>query len=96
MSDVVWKFALGEHLLVDGDATDRPVIPMPKDARVLCLQTQQGEPQLWARVDPAAPTEDRRFYVVGTGWDVPAEAATYVGTWQQGPFVFHLFAPATT
>ncbi|WP_037322845.1 DUF7352 domain-containing protein [Amycolatopsis thermoflava] len=79
----VWKFPL--------NLIGEPVIPMPRGAQILTVQMQDGQPQLWALVDPAQPVERRRLFIVGTGQPMPTDAATYLATWQSGPFVFHLF-----
>lgn len=65
-------------------------IEMPVGATILSVQMQGGTAQLWALVDPYAGTERRRFAVIGTGWDIP-DHHVYLGTWQDGPFVWHLF-----
>jgi hypothetical protein len=72
-------------------------LPLPAGAEVLAVQTQHGEGQLWALVDPAAPTTERCFEIAGTGHEMADLAddveRRYVGTWQvqDGAFVFHLF-----
>lgn len=86
MSHAVWKFAV--PLL---HKPDRPVIEMPNSARILTLQTQLGHPHIWAEVDTDAPLVRRRFQIVGTGHALPERPRAYVGTWQSGEFVFHLY-----
>ena len=89
MSDLtIWKWPL---LGTPEAATDHPTIDMPYGATVLCVQTQGGRPCIWAEVDPAQPTESRTFVIVGTGQPIPDDAGPYIGTWQSGPFVFHVF-----
>lgn len=82
----IWKWPL--------EVTDRQVIMMPVGADALCVQLQQGAPQLWALVQTDAPTEQRAFYVVGTGHHMPAAATAFIGTFQlaDGALVFHVFA----
>jgi hypothetical protein len=84
----IWKWPLLGNPEI---ATDHPTIDMPYGANVLCIQTQNGVPCVWAEVDSTEPTEIRRFVIVGTGQPIPDDADRYVGTWQSGPFVFHLF-----
>lgn len=96
MNTAIWKYAL--------EVEDRQKILMPKNARILCVQTQAitmlgtktESPCLWAMVDPE---EDRRelreILIAGTGHtrDDLSEFTTYLGTFQLlgGSFVGHVF-----
>ena len=75
-------------------------IDMPMRAQVLTVQTQIGEPCIWAIVEPGEPVEPRFFRVYGTGhkWDTNVKATHYVGTFQldDGGFIGHLFELLTT
>lgn len=93
MRKTIWKFPL--------EVTDYPVVKMPP-GKVLTVQTQGGQPCLWALVDPDGPVTERRFRVYGTGHavkDRPSDsrqhrrADEYVGTFQlyDGQLVFHVF-----
>lgn len=82
----VWKYRL------DPDIT----IEMPEGAEVLCVQTQNGQPTLWALVDSSNPLERRRFVGSDTGHPIPDDSGKYVGTFQidriKGrTLVFHVF-----
>ena len=69
-------------------------IPMPRGARVLCIQTQDDHPCLWVAVESTAPTETRRFHIRGTGHPLgDVNVNKYVGTFQLmgGALVFHVF-----
>ncbi len=69
-------------------------IEMPRGAKILTVQTQRGEPQLWALVDPDAPKERRRNVAFGTGHDIAyPEHLTYIGTVQMPgvSLIFHVF-----
>ena len=68
-------------------------IYMPIGAKLLTVQLQHGEPQLWAMVDAGAPKEVRTFRTYGTGHDLPDEPGQYVGTFQMlgGNLAFHVF-----
>lgn len=70
------------------------VVQMPCGAQVLTVQMQRRTPCLWAKVDPAQPTETRRFAIYGTGHEVPDDPRMlYLGTVQMegGALVFHVF-----
>jgi len=75
---VIYKYPLPVHV----DA-----ISMPKSAIVLCVQVQNGEPYIWALVDPSESVVLRRFLTLGTGIPVHEEvAARYIGTYQLALF----------
>lgn len=84
----IWKFPVMES------PADRPEIVMPAGARLLCVQTQFGQPHLWALVDPDRSQVRRGLLICGTGHPVAAEeTAVYIGTVQVegGRWVFHIF-----
>lgn len=70
-------------------------LEMPLGARILTVQMQGVEPEMWALVDPAVPKVKHRFVTVGTEHPLPDEIETFahVGTFQLqgGALVFHLF-----
>jgi hypothetical protein len=81
----VWKYELepGENLCW-----------LPRGAEVLSAQAQYDHLCLWARVDPDAPQDQRRFLVVGTGHTLPAgKRLAFIATAQMhgGALVWHVF-----
>ncbi len=80
---VIWKY----------DITPETPISIPEGARILALQVQANQPQLWALVDPQRPTMGRMFKAVPTGLPFDDEGLTYIDTFQinGGTLVFHLF-----
>lgn len=73
---------------------DEQEVSMPGSAVVLCVQIQAGHgPCLWARVNTEFSLEKRTFLIVGTGNPFPESKRppVYIGTVQQGPFVWHVF-----
>lgn len=95
----IWKFPLAfQH--------DDPVceVQMPVGAVIVRFAVQsvpvppapswQHTPTIWALVDSDAPTIVRRFAVFGTGHPLPV-GAQYVGTYDAGPFVWHVFEMPT-
>jgi hypothetical protein len=86
----IWRFKLS--------GLKMQKIEMPKEASILCVQTKDGEPCLWAEVNPNAPKEDRVIEVFGTGHDIPCDMGIhrrYIGTFQigspLGTLVFHVY-----
>lgn len=85
MTTTIWKFPI----LVN----DEQDIEMPRGADILWVDVQQGQPCIWARVNPAAPRENKRIRIFGTGHPMPDELGDYVGTFMMkgGALVFHLY-----
>ena len=53
---IIWKFNV--------EINDFFEIEIPKDAKVLTVQTQRNEPRLWAIVNPFHKKEIRKFIMV--------------------------------
>ena len=70
-------------------------LDLPVKARVLTVQEQHGEPQMWVLVDEDSTKETRNFRLAGTGHNIDdnPEALDYIGTFQLGggSFIGHLF-----
>ena len=75
----IWKFK------VSGS------IQIPMDSQILTVQIQNDEPYIWVKVNPENDVETRTFEVVGTGHSFDDTNMKYIGTFQDGPFVWHLF-----
>ncbi len=76
------------------EIADEFTIDLPRAARILKAECQAGQPTLWAWVDPGMPVEPVRFRLFGTGHPIDFKetgAIEHVETFQQGPFVWHLF-----
>jgi hypothetical protein len=76
----IWKYKLSES-----------AIEMPIDAEILSVQLQNDVPHIWAMVSPQTELEKRKFAIVGTGQSFDDTNMKYIGTYQDGPFVWHLF-----
>ncbi len=65
-------------------------ISVPKGSEFLTADIQDELFCAWFLVDSEAEKEAREFYIHGTGHEIgPNEK--YLGTFQQPPFVWHLF-----
>lgn len=77
------------------DIQDEVTVMMPKGARVLSVQVQNGRPCLWAVVDPNEMTLEERFFrIAGTGHSIQDDVVDgFIGTIQMydGRLVFHVF-----
>lgn len=67
-------------------------IEVPKDAKILTAQVQQGNICLWVEVETENEMVLQMIYVVATGGSIPP-AKTYVGTVQlaEGMYVVHIY-----
>lgn len=76
----IWKFEIKEGCII-----------MPIGAKILSVQSQRERGMIWALVDPNAEDEPRHFAIVGTDETFDETDMTYIGTFQDSPFVWHLF-----
>lgn len=80
----IWKFVMPKPYCR---------IEMPIGAEVIRVARQGSAVCLWAIVESDNALERRSFATVGTGREIPIDGR-YLGTWDDGPFVWHLFEPA--
>ena len=66
-------------------------IPMPKDAKILKLELQNGIPVFWAIVDINEESILRKFVTIGTGWEMDDKNLSYIGTYPNDYFIWHIF-----
>jgi hypothetical protein len=82
----IWKFPLEVGLTH---------LAMPLRSEIIHLAVQDGQPCLWAVVEPDAPRVTRSFVTAGTGHPVGQEIGlgNHVGTYLllDGRFVGHVF-----
>lgn len=66
---------------------------MPSGAEFLSIQMQNYHdmPVMWFLVDPAQKSETRRFFYVATGQKISNTPHAYLGTFQAGDYVGHVF-----
>jgi len=85
MEETIWKYDIIVNDLIH--------LQMPEDAEILCIQVQNGNPCIWAKVNPENKMEKRSFLMFGTGHRItnPEIEKKYIGTFQLGSFVGHLF-----
>jgi hypothetical protein len=75
---------------------DYPEVVLPKGAKILTIQVQNGNPWIWALVDTSINEyESRRLRIVGTGhpFEDFDDWEDYITTIQlmEGRLVFHIF-----
>lgn len=80
----IWKFEMRAPVCQ---------IDMPAGAQVVRVGRQGAAICLWAIVESDNAPQKRLFATVGTGRPIPHEGH-YLGTWDDGPFVWHLFEPS--
>jgi len=81
----IWKYMIPSNR---GEELD---YELPLGAEPLALQMQDNYPTMWFLVDPEAKTFRATFVIVVTGGDVPKGISRYIGTFQAGKFVGHVF-----
>lgn len=90
----IWKYVL--------ELQDYQTIVMSEGAQILSVAVQgagrsvydKGDICLWAMVDTSKASERRHIEIIGTGNPVPDDKGLdrkFIGTVQQGPFVWHIF-----
>lgn len=67
------------------------VLNLPPDAKVLDVQLQGEKPQIWVLTETESPYMPRTFFVVATGMEFECKLTKYIGTFQHGRKVWHLF-----
>jgi len=67
-------------------------VEMPVGSKVISVENQAGILTMWALVDTdkEAAKVTRTFSVKGTGFPIK-DNEEHIGTWQQPPYVWHLF-----
>ena len=74
------------------EISGRQEIRMPEDAEILHVGLDpNSSPHVWALVDTHAELQPMKFFVVGTGQEMLPWAMQHVGSFNQGPFVWHVF-----
>lgn len=82
----IWKFPFRIDDVVG--------LEMPEKSHILHVECQHGMPCVWALVIPESTKMLRTFCLIGTGHPITAALGKHVGTFQQGPFVWHMFEEA--
>ena len=85
--NIIWKYSIATPI-------NEFSIEMPKDSKVLTLQLQNGIPQMWVLVNVKNIEQKcvlKKFCMYGTGIKFKNNTLTYIGTYQLGSYVFHLF-----
>lgn len=76
------------------DLVDSQILVLPSSAKPLSVQLQGGLICLWADVPAGQFIVEKEVVIsiVGTGHTIPPGAVNYLGTVQQGQFVWHVYA----
>jgi len=80
---VIWKAQL--------DST-KMLVQMPIDAVVRTVMVQDGVPTIWFEGSEDKIKRARRVRIIGTGIEIEDDAGDYVGSYQLGWFVGHVYA----
>lgn len=77
--------------------TDTQEVQIPRFAKILSVQNQNGQICVWALIDTGMPKSTRRFRIFGTGKPCNVNTPTnlFIGTVQvdemEGTYVWHVF-----
>lgn len=80
----IWKYPID---IINWQCLNMPANPTLIHAGL----DPQGTPCVWAIVEPDEPCEPVSIRVVGTGHPFTSELTQHVGSFNQGPFVWHVF-----
>lgn len=86
MKYTIWKYPL--------QIEDIQEVEMPADAQVLCVEVQNGQPCLWAKIEITKLDAVYKIATVRTGYSADhAEGMRYIGTYllHGDKFVGHVF-----
>lgn len=74
------------------EITNRQIItsPLCSEIRHVGLDPS-GQPCMWAEADFDLPPDPWTLYIIGTGHPIPNEATRHIGSFVQGPFVWHAY-----
>ncbi len=67
------------------------IVGMTPNADILSVQMQGGEVVMWYEHDPDEETVLRKFVIYPTGFEFQPFEGKYLGTVQQGGFVWHAY-----
>lgn len=82
--NTIWKFPI--------QVTDFQYIEMPEWATILYAGLDTNSiPCIWALVNTLTSTEHRKIYVFGTNNPIIDSDIIYIGSFNQGQFVWHVF-----
>lgn len=79
----VYKYPVPRHSTGFG-------LMLPVGAKFIRIGFQREELQIWFEVIPGNSLESVSFKVFGTGHEIP-DSATWLATFDDGPFVLHLY-----
>lgn len=80
----IWKFPIPIH--------EHTALVMPTGAKILSVGLDPSNaPSMWCEVDSAAKPVPRDIYVIGTGNTMPSKAVQHVGSFRDGPFMWHVY-----
>lgn len=88
--ETIWKYLIPLAQIAQGELE----VQMPRGAQPLTVALQEGIATMWAKVQPDAEQIARAFCVRSTGQPLTGREGRYIGTFQQGDLVSHLFEVA--
>lgn len=71
----------------------QPEIALPAASKIVyaAIDNKNMRPTIWVELNPNEPsTERRKFEIFGTGHEIPL-MAEHIMSYQEGPFVWHIY-----
>jgi len=69
---------------------DEVTMLLPRGAKIVLVETQNGQAMMWCEVLPGFPMVPRNFRIYGTGMIIRSDCA-HVASFQDDVFVWHLY-----
>ncbi len=66
-------------------------IDLPYGSVVRCVALQHELPHIWVELNQLHKLVTHTFRIFGTGESIDSDMYEYVGTWQDVPYVWHLY-----
>ena len=67
-------------------------LTLKRKSQILSVQFQEETLCLWALVEPDEIDALCKIHIIGTGFEIKENLDYYIGTVQQGVYVWHVFA----
>lgn len=73
------------------EIVDKQIIKFDRSKVVHVGLDPQGTPCIWAEYCSIYPPSDHFVYIIGTGNPMPEITLRHIGSFIQGPFVWHVY-----
>lgn len=86
MSRTIWKYEI--------EITDSQTISLPSQHKIIHFGLDPNQvPCIWAEVNPTNSVVNVEIRLVGTGHPIDFNHFSYLGSFNQSVFVWHIYVP---